>query len=174
MLAGVENGECTKLVSHMARANPQWQDFSSSTEVLSVFTGPHAYISPSWYTTDQAVPTWNYAAVHIYGYPRIINDPEEVVACLDKAVAFFERTAKEPWTNRLPEDLQSRLINAIVAFEITVTRTEGVFKLGQNRSAEDLNGVHNALSKSTNQQNQQIADLMSSEGLIKNSPNIDP
>src|SRR5690349_1788461 len=67
---GAEWGE---LRSHMARANPQWQQFESGEEVLCIFHGPHAYISPSWYVTQHTVPTWNYATVHVYGIPELVN-----------------------------------------------------------------------------------------------------
>src|SRR4051812_47202497 len=75
-------GDHGTLVSHMARANPQWQHFSSGSEVLVIFHGPHSYISPSWYQTEPAVPTWNYATVHAYGVPTICHENERVVSLL--------------------------------------------------------------------------------------------
>ena len=63
------------LVGHMARANPHWHDLEGQT-VLAVFSGPHAYISPTWYESENVVPTWNYVAVHAYGICRLVNDPE--------------------------------------------------------------------------------------------------
>lgn len=160
-----QNGVCTMLVSHMARANPQWQHFSDDLEVLTVFTGPHAYISPSWYKTDKAVPTWNYAAVHVYGRPAIMDDHERVVSLLSETVDFYERSFDRPWPNMLPDEFRDQLINAIVAFEIRVTRIEGKFKLGQNRSKDDTDGVYNALSCSHDGNSRALAELMLSEGL---------
>ena len=69
-----------KLVAHMARANPHWQTFADGNEVLVVVPGPHTYVSPNWYAAKQAVPTWNYVAVHIYGVPRIVDDAQEAYA----------------------------------------------------------------------------------------------
>src|SRR5262249_17526889 len=71
-----------RLLGHIARANPQWQHFASGRQALAVFQGPHAYVSPTWYTVRPAVPTWNYAAVHAYGTPRIIEDETRVRALL--------------------------------------------------------------------------------------------
>jgi len=164
-----EGGVFTKLVSHMARANPQWQDFASDVEVLTVFSGPHAYISPSWYVVDNAVPTWNYAAVHVYGYPRIIDDHERVVSFLTDTVEFYERSFARPWPGVLPDEFRDKMIKAIVAFEIAVTRIEGKFKLGQNRSAADIRGVYTALSNSLTPGDRQLASLMVSERLAGTS-----
>lgn len=161
-----EEGACKTLVSHMARANPQWQHFSDGEEVLTIFSGPHAYISPSWYATDIAVPTWNYATTHVYGIPTLLNDHDEVVALLDETVRFYERSFAKPWPSTLPVDLRDKLVNAIVAFEIRVTRVEGKFKLGQNRSADDLNGVYAALARSKNCQDRELAEFMVAEGVI--------
>jgi len=160
-----EDGVCTTLVSHMARANPQWRHFSHDVDVLTIFTGPHAYISPSWYTTEKAVPTWNYAAVHVYGRPAIMDDHERVVSLLAETVDFYERSFDRPWPNILPTAFRDQLINAIVAFEIRVTRIEGKFKLGQNRSKDDTDGVYNALSCSLDGNSRALAELMVSEGL---------
>ena len=74
MLFHPQAGGHGTLLSHMARANPQWRHFASGAEVLAIFHGPHNYISPSWYQTGPAVPTWNYATVHAYGVPAVINE----------------------------------------------------------------------------------------------------
>ena len=95
-----DSNVCTTLVSHMARSNPQWKHFASQTEVLTIFAGPHAYISPSWYATDRAVPTWNYATVHVYGRPRIMGDHEVVVALLADTIEFYERSFDRPVTEK--------------------------------------------------------------------------
>ena len=161
----VEDGRCTTLVSHMAKANTQWRHFSSGAEVLTIFTGPHAYVSPSWYATDIAVPTWNYATTHVYGHPTLLSDHGKVVSMLDETIAFYERSFAEPWSATLPDELRDQLLDSIVAFEIRVTRVEGKFKLGQNRSTEDLNGIHDALAASMRYQDRELADFMAAEGL---------
>src|SRR5262245_38419035 len=79
MLLRDEGGRRT-LLSHMARANPQWKHFASGAEVLVIFQGPHGYVSPSWYETMPAVPTWNYAVVHAYGVATVLSDPSRVVS----------------------------------------------------------------------------------------------
>lgn len=153
----------------MARANPQWRHFSAGTEVLTIFTGPHAYISPSWYATDQAVPTWNYTATHVYGVPVVLNDHAQIVSMLDETVRFYERSFDKPWPGILPDDFRDKLINAIVAFEIRVTRIEGKFKLGQNRSSDDLCGVHDALAASQHYGDRELCAFMAAEGVFSRS-----
>lgn len=159
------DGVCTTLVSHMARANPQWQHFSTGDEVLMIFTGPHAYISPSWYATDIAVPTWNYTTTHVYGVPSVLTDYDDIVGMLNETVRFYERSFAKPWPGTLPEELRRKLVDSIVAFEICVTRVEGKFKLGQNRSREDVCGVRNALAKSTRYRDRELADFMDGESV---------
>jgi transcriptional regulator len=70
------------LIGHVARANSQWKHFDGHTEALAMFHGPHAYVSPTWYATSPAVPTWNYAAVHGYGKPRAREDGDVAAAKL--------------------------------------------------------------------------------------------
>ena len=126
------------LRGHMARANPHWQGFEQATrEALVIFQGPHAYISPSWYLTDQAVPTWNYSAVHAYGTPTLVSNWDSVRMLLDDTVQTFESGFAEHWsTARAGEDYIARLGQAIVAFEIPISRLEGKRKLSQNRPSD--------------------------------------
>ena len=116
---------------HLAQANPQWRHFASPGEVLAIFTGPHAYISPTWYT-DAGVPTWNYAAVHVYGTARTTEDAEATARHVEALAAKFEQGRAPPW---VPEYDRRRLAG-IVAVEIRVRAIEGKLKLSQNRSAE--------------------------------------
>jgi transcriptional regulator len=160
-----EAGGHGTLVSHMARSNPQWQHFASGVEALTIFHGPHAYISPSWYATEPAVPTWNYAAVHAYGVPCPITDYARIVQLLQETVSLFEASRDTPWPGELPADYRDKLIQGIVAFEIPVSRIEGKFKLGQNRSSADLQGVFDALSGSDDAESRAVAELMRAEGL---------
>ncbi len=151
------------LVSHMARSNPQWQHFASGSEVLAIFHGPHCYISPSWYQTDLAVPTWNYATVHAYGVPTVFSEHERVVSLLEETTAAYEASFEQPWNRDLPREFRDKLIHGIVAFEIPIARIEGKFKLGQNRSAADIQGVFNALSHSADADSQAVAQMMLAE-----------
>ena len=163
MLFRPDVGSHGTLVSHMARANPQWQHFASGGEVLIIFHGPHSYISPSWYQTQLAVPTWNYATVHAYGVPTVITEHERVVSLLRETVSAYEASFEQPWRGDIPDEFRDKLMHGIVAFEIPITRIEGKFKLGQNRSAADTQGVFNALSNSTDADSQAIARMMLTE-----------
>ena len=128
--------QAKRLRSHMARANEQWKQFVDGGEVLCIFHGPHAYISPSWYEQQHTVPTWNYAVVHVYGKPRLIDEAELKQIVLD-TTAKFESTMATPWKIPLSEKEIAAMLKAIVGFRIDITSLEAKFKLGQNRSRED-------------------------------------
>lgn len=127
------------LLGHLARANPQWEAFGVG-EALAIFSGPHAYVSPSWYSAAPAVPTWNYAAVHVYGTPRLLP-PDRTREIVDMTVRKYEAGRPVPWPNELPEEFRQRLLAGIIGFELPITRIEGKFKLSQNRSAADQAGM---------------------------------
>jgi transcriptional regulator len=154
-------GEHGTLLGHLARANPHWQGFATGGESLALFQGPHAFISPTWYATEFAVPTWNYVAVHAYGRPRVIEDEATVRAFLERLVGEYEDPKGRPWTmERLPAEMLSGLLRAIVAFEIPITRMEGKRKLNQNRSQADRRGVVAALRQQGDPLGVAVADLM--------------
>ena len=116
-------GKKALLVGHVARANDQWRHFDGSAEALAVFHGPHAYVSPTWYATSPAVPTWNYAAVHVYGKPRANEDRASTRSALEALVARYESTRANPWkTDDLAADSYAKLAAAIVAFEMPIDR----------------------------------------------------
>lgn len=152
-------GSQGKLLGHMARANPQWQHFSASSEVLAVFQGPHAYVSPSWYSSP-GVPTWNYAVVHLRGKPRFIEDESELEALLEQLTHVHESHMPNPWKPDLTGERRSKLLNMIVGFEIEITYIQGKFKLSQNRPLEDQQNVVEELSQSNNQTDTAVAKLM--------------
>jgi transcriptional regulator len=131
------------LLGHLARGNPQWEGFGD-TESLAIFMGPHAYVSPTWYATGSAVPTWNYAVVHVYGVPRLLS-PDKTREVVDLTVRKYESSRQSPWPNDLPDDFRQRLLAGVVGFEMPLTRIEGKYKLGQNRSAADQAGMLNGL-----------------------------
>src|SRR5688572_26512138 len=89
------------LVGHVARANTHLPDLAAATAALAIFTGPHAYVSPSWYVNHPAVPTWNYTAVHVTGRPRLVDDPAAVAASLDHLVRKYEAKFENPWPGDL-------------------------------------------------------------------------
>ena len=169
MLFRPDVGPHGTLTAHMARANPQWQHFANGREALAIFHGPHSYISPSWYEATPAVPTWNYAVVHAYGIPTIFDDHERIVSLLREIVFLYESAFEQPWRGELPDEYREKMIRGIVAFNIPLTRIDGKFKLGQNRSAADIQGVFRALSGSDNGDDRALAQLMLAEGHVSTS-----
>jgi transcriptional regulator len=155
-----ERGSKGVLTGHFARANPQWRQLTAAPEVLVIFQGPHAYVSPSWYKTELAVPTWNYTAVHAYGTATLLESQAELEALLQATIDKYESGNARPWRGDLPVDFKSRMAKGIVGFEIAVTRLEGKFKLSQNRPPEDIAGVIEALSQSSDPTDRALAALM--------------
>ena len=153
-----QRGSNGTLLAHMARANPQWHDFDSEQEVLVIFQGPHAYISPSWYEVQLSVPTWNYAVVHAYGMPRLIEDGPELYQLLKILIKTHEAQFETPWSFQLPDDYLQKMMRGIVGFEIEITRLEGKFKLSQNRTESERENVIAALQESPD--TLAIAELM--------------
>jgi transcriptional regulator len=132
-----------RLRAHVARENPIAALLEHPLPVVAVFTGAHGYVTPRWYEQpNDNVPTWNYAAVHVHGTARRMDDERDVRRLLADLSARYERGASEPWT---PEGLQperlERLLSAITSFTIEVTRVESKRKLSQNKSPTDRAGV---------------------------------
>jgi transcriptional regulator len=125
------------LVGHVARANVHWELMTGAVESLAIFQGPHGYVSPTWYASGPAVPTWNYAAVHAYGKPRATDDVAFTESLLRELVLRYENGDAAWRFEDLPRRYADGLMSAIVAFEMPVDRVEAKFKLGQNRSEED-------------------------------------
>ena len=134
----------TVLAGHLARANPHWRAFGEST-AMAIFQGPHGYVSPRYYVSPNLVPTWNYVAIHCYGQVRIIEDIAQVRAILARMIERYEGGSAGDWTMSLDPEYESKLIAAIVAFEIDVERIEAKFKLGQNRTSADRRSLLAAL-----------------------------
>lgn len=153
-------GSNGKLLCHMARANPQWQHFSSCSEVLAVFQGPHAYVSPSWYSSP-GVPTWNYAVVHLRGKPRLIENEYELESLVERLTNVYESHMPRPWKPKLKDERRTKLLNMIVGFEIEVTDIQAKFKLSQNRPPQDQQNVVEKLGQSSDQTEAAVATLMS-------------
>ncbi|HSI32111.1 MAG TPA: FMN-binding negative transcriptional regulator [Tepidisphaeraceae bacterium] len=134
------------LRSHLARANPHAALLAAGVEAMVIFHGPHAYVSPTWYLSKVAVPTWNYVTVHAYGVARILSDAAEVARVLEETVNQYESGMERPWaTAGLPADVAAGLRKQVVAFEIEITRLDGKWKLGQNRPAADRVAAAEAL-----------------------------
>ena len=138
-----------KLSGHLAKANPQWKYFEDA-ESLAIFTGPHAYISPTLYEKHENVPTGNYIAVHAYGTPQIItlkDAPAQMDRMIDDMVATYEASYKVHW-HSLSHGYREGMMGGIVGFEMVVTRLEGTYKLSQNRSKTDQKTVSSTLLQS--------------------------
>ena len=134
------------MIGHVARTNPQWQQLSGQT-VLAIFSGPHAYVSPSWYEADQVVPTWNYVAVHVYGRATIIEDKNSLLEIVEKLVKVYEQPMPQPWSFDAATVFAQRMLAQIVGFRIDIERIEGKWKLNQNQPIERREKVVRALQK---------------------------
>src|SRR5437762_4291709 len=125
------------LIGHFARANPHWQH-AAGTHSIAIFHGPHAYVSPSWYMEPaQAVPTWNFTAVHAHGPLEIFDDAEATRSVLDALVRRFEGARPAPWKLAMPDRQRDALVSAIVGFKMPIRRLDAKFKLSQNRTRDD-------------------------------------
>lgn len=155
-------GEQGVLYTHCAKANPHWKELDKA-EVLVVFTGPHSYISPSWYAKSPGVPTWNYAAVHVTGVVSLLSDNET----LDAVEDVVEKYEPDLLVKRdiITDDYRNKLLGAIVGLKVDITNIEGKQKLGQQRSNEDQAGVYKALSSSESSDMRALAKYMEKQNL---------
>ena len=153
-----ENGR--NLVGHIARANPQWKSWKGGTAVKVIFTGPHSYISPRFYVSEFAVPTWNYTAISITGHVTIIDDKSEVLQFLDQLIANNE-SSDEPWILDRTDERYMALLSGIVVFSISMDSVEASFKLNQNKSEEDQRKVIASLTSTGCPFDRDVARVMS-------------
>lgn len=133
-----ENGN-NILYSHISKANPQWESFSSDEEVLAVFQGPHSYISSSWYEKEE-VPTWNYIAVHVYGKIEIIEG-DELMDSLKKLVDKYEQSSEHPVAIENLSEKTMRQVHGIVGLKIRITDIQATYKLSQTRNDHDFSTI---------------------------------
>jgi len=157
-------GDHIVVQGHMAKANAHWKSMKEGEESLIIFHGPHAYISPSLYENRESVPTWNYAAVHVYGEPTLFTDEESLRATLHRMVDTFESSYMAQWSG-LSDQYQSRMMKHIVGFDIKVKRLEAKFKLSQNRTKGEQSRVIQALNQSKDSNISGVAQLMQQQGL---------
>lgn len=149
------------LVGHMARANDHWKLFTRPAQSLAIFWGPHAYVSPTWYTPGPKVPTWNYVTVHAYGRPEVVEATPAVLMVLTKLAAQYEGTGVDAWgLGRLPPGNAAGQTQNIVAFRMRLERVETKLKLSQNRDLEDRQRVIAKLEASSDQDSQATAKWM--------------
>ncbi len=149
------------LQGHLSKENPQWKSFANEDLVLAIFSGPHTYISSSWYDHEN-VPTWNYIAVHVYGKIKIIEG-EAAIEALKKLVDKYERNSVKPVR---VEDLSKKTMmqtRGIVAFEIEITEIQAKRKLSQNRDDKNHQNIITELEKNENVQANTIAKEMAKD-----------
>ena len=159
---------------HLARANPHWKDLASGAEALMIFHGVDGYITPNWYATkhetQKAVPTWNYATVHAYGRPAIMEDADwkrrHVSELTDQQEAIEAlRTSARAWAlSDAPEDYVQVMLRGIVGFRFGISRIEGKWKMSQNREARDREGVVEGLKDRAQGEDHAMADLVAGLG----------
>jgi len=156
-----EVGSELHIVGHVARGNSHWRLMESQAESMVIFQGPHAYVSPTWYTASPAVPTWNYAVVHAYGAPRVREDATFIAGVVEELTRRYESEREHGWsTEAVPAESYGKLLHAIVGFDIAVSRCEAKFKLGQNRSAEDRAGAIAGLERESSPMALELSKFM--------------
>ncbi len=160
------------LRGHVAKANPHWRYLEQQPQCLTIFHGPHAYISPSNYTAHESVPTWNYGAVHLYGNARLFSTLEALQGMLHELIHTFEPGYASRWAS-LDAAYRERMLRQIVGFEIEVTKMEAKFKLGQNRTREDQENMIVSLDKADDSTISGVARLMKEQRLGKTAAKED-
>ncbi|MGM0840302.1 MAG: FMN-binding negative transcriptional regulator [Bacillota bacterium] len=149
----------TYLYGHFARPNPQWKEIGNQT-VLAVFHGPHCYISPSWYETSKAVPTWNYVTVHVYGKVELLEDEKELMESFHDMVSNYEAPDSPYRLKDAGAEYLAGLSKGVQGFKIRINKIEGKAKLSQNHSVQRQELVIRQLEQITRTEEQQIASLM--------------
>lgn len=153
------------LLAHIMKQTDHHRAFLANPSVLAVFSGPHAYISASWYKDQRQASTWNYQAVHVKGNLQFLGE-DALLEILQRLTAHFENIPSSPsLVQHLPPDYVKRLIKAIVAFEIEVTNVDHIFKLSQNRDEESYSNIVHELRKGTPEA-QLVASVMESNAKI--------
>jgi len=152
-----EEGSQIVIDMHMAKNNPQWKEFFDD-EVMVVFSGPHAYVSPRWYLEKERVPTWNYAAVHAYGVAKVIADRKLKYESQRRLVARLDPEWL-PKFDVLRQEYVDNMLDGIVNFEIRVTRIETRWKLSQNRGRAEQDSIASHLEGSADSSARALAAL---------------
>jgi transcriptional regulator len=153
------------LRGHVARANPLWKDHRPDVEALAIFQGPQTYISPALYpskqTTGEVVPTWNYAVVHARGTLRFIHETDWLRDFVAALTDEHEAPRERPWKmTDAPAPYLEKMLEMIVGFELTISSISGKWKLGQNRTAADRQGLIQGLQQSNDAAARELASLL--------------
>ena len=151
---------------HLARANPHWKELAESNEALMIFQGAEGYITPNWYPSKtlhgKVVPTWNYAVVHAYGRPEMMQDKDWLRRHVSELTAQQERNEPQPWmVTDAPASYVDVMLRGIVGFRFPITRLEGKWKMSQNRDMQDRDGVAKGLGQRGDGDDVEMAELVS-------------
>lgn len=165
LLLDPDAGPYGRLLGHFARANPQWHDLAAGAEVLTIFPGASAYVSPGYYPSKardhKAVPTWNYETVHAWGRAEVFDEPARLRELVGRLSDHHESEQSQPWSLAdAPSDYLDAMLRAIVGFALPIERIAGKRKLSQNQPAENLAGVREALAASREPDERAMARLM--------------
>jgi len=152
-----EEGTQIVIDMHMAKNNPQWREFSD-LEVMVIFSGPHAYVSPRWYEDEERVPTWNYAAVHAHGVAKVISDKKAKCESQRRLIESLDPQWL-PKFDALRREYVDRMLDGIVNFSIPVARLETRWKLSQNRGRREMELIAAQLEKSADPGARSLAEL---------------
>jgi transcriptional regulator len=152
-----EKGPQIVIDMHMAKNNPQWKEFFDD-QVMVVFSGPHAYVSPRWYEEQERVPTWNYAAVHVYGVPEVISERNAKSASQRRLIESLDPQWL-PKFDALRREYVDMMLDGIVNFSIPVARLETRWKLSQNRGRREMELIAAQLEKSADGGERALAAL---------------
>jgi transcriptional regulator len=160
-----ERGAHGTLQGHVARANPHHELAGEGSDVLVLFTGADAYVTPSLYASKardgKVVPTWNYVAVHAHGTLRYVREPDALRRHLEQLTARHEAARPAPWSiDDTPVGYVDKLLGAIVGVEIEITRLDGKWKMSQNRPAEDVDGVIEGLGASEDPRDREVGEIV--------------
>ena len=164
LILEAREGEYGTLYGHVARPNPQWK-LPALGEAMAVFTGPDAYVTPSWYVTKaehgKVVPTWNYVAVHAYGPVEFFEDADRLLDVVTRLTELHENSRAEVWqVSDAPDDFIKAQLRGIVGLRMPITRLDAKKKMSQNRKLEDRAGVIAGLEASDNPADREVAAMI--------------
>lgn len=164
VLLEASEGQNGTLYAHVARANTQWK-LVPTCEALAIFSGPEAYVTPSWYATKQethkVVPTWNYVTIHAYGPVEFFDDSDRLLDIVTRLTNLHEQTRSERWAvTDAPVDFIKSQLRGIFGVRMPITRLDGKRKMSQNRNVADRTGVIEGLSKSDRPEDRAVASMI--------------
>jgi len=150
---------------HLARGNPHWKELAAGNEALMIFQGAEGYITPNWYPSKAAhgkvVPTWNYAVVHAYGRPEVMEDKDWLRRHVSALTTQQERGEAQPWApTDAPDAYIEAMLRGIVGFRFAIARLEGKWKMSQNREMADRAGVVDGLGRRAQGDDAEIAEMV--------------